>query len=163
MGFVWRFRDFDCAVQGLSPISNMSIFLLPSLPTSSELLRYKVNMYKLKEEREIQPKTFAHLVSATLYEKRFGPYYAEPIIAGLEKDGTPFICSTDLIGCTTFPNDFVVTGSASQQLFGMCESLWEPNLVMRDKGENREGTWRGSRGGQLISHFHLLIGTRGLV
>lgn len=39
-------------------------------------------MYRLKEEREIAPKTFAHLASSTLYEKRFGPYYAEPIIAG---------------------------------------------------------------------------------
>ena len=36
----------------------------------SELLRYKVNMYKMREERTIQPQTFAHLLSSTLYEKR---------------------------------------------------------------------------------------------
>jgi hypothetical protein len=29
---------------------------------------------------------------------RFGPYFCEPIIAGLNEDGTPFICTTDLIG-----------------------------------------------------------------
>lgn len=29
---------------------------------------------------------------------RFGPYFCEPIIAGLNEEGTPFICTTDLIG-----------------------------------------------------------------
>lgn len=37
----------------------------------SELFRFKVNMYKLQEEREISPKTFAHMVSSTLYSKRY--------------------------------------------------------------------------------------------
>jgi 20S proteasome alpha/beta subunit len=90
----------------------------------------------------MRPETFASLVSAILYEKRyrglipvttwltsvdsvvrvvtsvecedivdfilivncrydcyrFGPYFCEPIIAGLNEDGTPFICTTDLIG-----------------------------------------------------------------
>lgn len=27
-------------------------------------------MYKMKEERTIEPETFAHLVSSTLYERR---------------------------------------------------------------------------------------------
>jgi 20S proteasome subunit beta 3 len=41
-------------------------------------------MYTIKEEREITPVTFAHLVSSTLYERRFGPYFIEPVVAGLE-------------------------------------------------------------------------------
>ncbi len=36
----------------------------------------------MKEERTIEPETFAHLVSSTLYERRFGPYFVEPVIAG---------------------------------------------------------------------------------
>ena len=86
-------------------------------------------MYKLREERDLAPKTFAHMVSSVLYEKRFGPYYAEPVVAGIEKDGNPFICAMDLIGCINFAKDFVVVGSASEQLYGMCEALWEPDLV----------------------------------
>jgi len=62
---------------------------------------------------------------------RFGPYYAEPVIAGLEKDGTPFICSMDLIGCINFAKDFCVIGTAGTNLYGMCESLWEPDLVIK--------------------------------
>lgn len=53
----------------------------------------------------------------------------EPVIAGLDKENRPFICSTDLIGCINFAKDFVVSGTTSNQLFGMCESLWEPDLV----------------------------------
>ncbi|KAJ3092704.1 proteasome core particle subunit beta 3, partial [Quaeritorhiza haematococci] len=99
----------------------------------SERFRFKTNLYKLRENREITARRFAHLVSSTLYERRFGPYFAEPVIAGFETDGkTPFICSMDLIGCINFAKDFVVTGTASEQLYGMCESLWEPGLEPED-------------------------------
>ena len=44
--------------------------LASDVQTLYEQFRYKVNMYKLNEDREIAPKTFAHMVSSTLYEKR---------------------------------------------------------------------------------------------
>ena len=34
----------------------------------------------------------------------------------------------DLIGALNFAKDFIVTGTAGQQLYGMAESLWEPDL-----------------------------------
>jgi len=99
-------------------------------------------MYKMREERDIKPSTFGHMVSAMLYEKRrvdrgaqsgggtthrrhrlpwagrhvhpitrasshhthththrrFGPYFVEPVVAGLDADGKPFITAMDLIG-----------------------------------------------------------------
>ena len=65
----------------------------------NERFRFKVNMYKLREERPIEPKTLAHLVSSTLYEKRFGPYFISPIVAGLNsKTNEPYICGFDNIG-----------------------------------------------------------------
>lgn len=61
---------------------------------------------------------------------RFGPYYIEPVIAGLNpKTFEPFICSLDLIGCPMVTEDFVVSGTCSEQMYGMCESLWEPDMV----------------------------------
>ena len=61
---------------------------------------------------------------------RFGPYYIEPVIAGLDpKTFEPFICSLDLIGCPMVTEDFVVNGTCSEQMYGMCESLWEPDMV----------------------------------
>jgi 20S proteasome subunit beta 3 len=35
------------------------------------------------QERDIKPAAFGKLVSSLLYEKRFGPYFIEPVVAGL--------------------------------------------------------------------------------
>ncbi|KAI0717348.1 N-terminal nucleophile aminohydrolase [Cerioporus squamosus] len=117
------------------------IFLgLPGLATDvttlKETFRYRVNMYTIKEEREIEPETFAHMVSSALYERRFGPYFIEPVMCGLQKTHTgdykPFIAATDLIGCLNFAKDFVVAGTASSKLYGVAEGLWEPDLEPED-------------------------------
>ncbi|GJJ12496.1 Proteasome subunit beta type-3 [Clathrus columnatus] len=103
--------------------------------TLRERFRFRVNMYSIKEEREIEPKTLAQLVSSTLYERRFGPYFIEPIIAGLtdsSKGSQPFIASADLIGCLNFAKDFVVVGTAEDKLLGVAEGLWEPDLEPED-------------------------------
>lgn len=101
--------------------------------TVNETFRMKTNMYKMKEQREIEPTSFSNLISTTLYEKRFGPWFVGPLVAGLDsKSGKPFICGFDYIGCIDFAKDFVVAGTASDQLFGMCESLWEPDLEPED-------------------------------
>lgn len=82
-----------------------------------QLLKFRLNLYKLREERDMKPETFSHLVSSILYEKRcvylfspmlsllliychrFGPYFVEPIVAGLDPDtGKPWISAMDLIG-----------------------------------------------------------------
>lgn len=104
--------------------------LATDVSTVSDLFRYKVNMYRLREERQISPQTMANLVSSTLYERRFGPYFVSPVIAGINHTtGKPFICGFDSIGCIDFAKDFIVSGTASDQLFGTCEGLWEPDLV----------------------------------
>lgn len=42
-------------------------------------------------------------------------------------------CSSfDSIGCIDFAKDFIVSGTASDQLFGTCEGLWEPDLEPED-------------------------------
>lgn len=62
---------------------------LPGLATDTitvhQRLRFRLNLYELRENRRVSPKTFASVVSNILYEKRFGPYFVEPVIAGLGK------------------------------------------------------------------------------
>lgn len=63
-----------CNFDKVFPITERLYLGLPGLAsdvaTLREKFRYRVNMYKMKEERDIQPETFAHLVSSTLYERR---------------------------------------------------------------------------------------------
>lgn len=105
---------------------------LGGLATDTQTLHQRLvmrhNLYKLREERKIKPSTFAALVSAMMYEKRFGPYFASPVIAGLEPDGSPYLCGMDSIGAMETAKDFIVTGTNSESLFGMCESMWRPDL-----------------------------------
>ena len=107
--------------------------LATDVTTLYETFRYKTNMYKMQEDRPIEPNTFSQLVSSTLYERRFGPYFVGPVVAGIHsKTKKPYIAGFDLIGCIEESKDFIVSGTASDQLFGMCESLYEPNLESED-------------------------------
>lgn len=66
----------------------------------------------------------------TLSEFRFGPYFVEPVVAGLDPiTDKPYIATMDLIGCPMETQDFVVGGTCTEQLYGMCESLWNPDMV----------------------------------
>lgn len=42
----------------------------PDPAPRSQRLNFKLNMYRLREEREIEPKTLISLISSMLYEKR---------------------------------------------------------------------------------------------
>ena len=44
--------------------------LATDIQTLEQLLRFRLNMYKLREERDIKPETFSALLSHILYEKR---------------------------------------------------------------------------------------------
>lgn len=96
--------------------------------TLAQKLRFKHDMYELRENRVMSPKVFASVVSTTLYEKRFQPYYTEPVVAGLDKDGKPYITSMDLIGADASADDFVVAGDNVESLFGVCESFYRKDL-----------------------------------
>ncbi|KAJ2726155.1 proteasome core particle subunit beta 3 [Coemansia sp. Benny D115] len=126
----------DMDFQKIFKMTERTYIGLPGLATDvktvHDALRMRVNLYRHREERVIEPKTLASLVSHMLYERRFGTYFVEPIIAGLDKDNKPFISGMDLIGCLESARDFAVAGTASDNLFGMCEALWEPDLEPED-------------------------------
>jgi len=96
--------------------------------TLSQLLKFRMNMYKLREEREIKPAAFSALLTSILYEKRFGPYFTEPVVCGLDEDNQPFVSAMDLIGAPVFTKDFVVSGTCTPNLYGMCETLYKPDM-----------------------------------
>ncbi|KAF4676379.1 Proteasome subunit beta type-3 [Perkinsus chesapeaki] len=96
--------------------------------TLAQLLKFRLKLYKLKEDREMPCDVVSHLMATMLYEKRFGPYFCEPVIAGLKSDGEPFISSFDLIGTESTAPDFIVSGTATEQLMGVAESFWREGM-----------------------------------
>eukprot|EP00667_Euglena_gracilis_P020915 EG_transcript_22742 len=96
--------------------------------TLLEKLKFRTNLYKLREERDISPKALAALLSSMLYERRFGPWFVEPIVAGLDENNQPYVHGMDLIGAGTVPDDFVVAGTCDESMLGACESLWRKDL-----------------------------------
>ena len=93
--------------------------------TLTNLFRFRHNLYRLREERNMRPTTFSNFVSSILYEKRFGSYFVSPVIAGLEPDGTPYLSSMDSIGAQELAKDFVCSGTYSTiALSSMCRVAW---------------------------------------
>jgi len=109
------------------------IFLgIPGLATDTQTvhqrMKFRTNLYELKENRPVTPKVLSAMITNLLYEHRFGPYFVEPIIVGLDGKNEPYIATFDSIGCVSEPEDFVAAGTCDEQLFGMCEALWKPNM-----------------------------------
>ena len=96
--------------------------------TFSQQLSMRIKMYRLQHEKEISPQAFGKLVSTLLYERRFGPFFVEPVVAGLDENNKPYLTGTDLIGAPVYTDDFVLAGTATEQLFGTCESLYKPDM-----------------------------------
>jgi 20S proteasome subunit beta 3 len=103
--------------------------LATDVQTVKSVLEFRLALYKLREERDMSPTTFRNMMSTLLYEKRFGPYYIEPIIAGLDDKNQPFLSTMDLIGAVADnETNFVVAGTCTGNMYGMCESLYRPDM-----------------------------------
>jgi len=95
---------------------------------------YKINMYRLRENRDMSVTTFISLVGTTLYEHRFGPFFVSPIVVGLE-NGVPHLCTYDSIGCQTDTEDFAVGGTAGLNFFALCESYYHKDITDTELGD----------------------------
>ena len=144
-----QFATVACDFPKVYRIHDHLFIGLPGLATDVQTVvnkvRFREKLYALREERQMKPAVFANMVSSLLYEKRFGPYFVEPIVAGLtaveEKDEqgrvvgvsySPFITAMDLIGAGVDTTDFVVGGTSSEELYGVCEAMYRPNLEPED-------------------------------
>lgn len=61
-------------------------------------LEYNITWYRHNNEREMPTDAVARLLSNTLYGKRFFPYYAFCVLAGIDKDGRGCCFEYDAVG-----------------------------------------------------------------
>lgn len=93
-------------------------------------MRRKVELYKIKENIELTPQLFINLVSTSLYEHRWGPFFVSPIVVGLDVNDNykPVVASYDSIGCVTQSGDFEVAGTSLEMLYGVCEAFYKEKM-----------------------------------
>ncbi|KAK1347545.1 subunit of proteasome [Hamiltosporidium tvaerminnensis] len=116
-------KDF-VRIHRISP--HLYISLTCFVPDAQVLLKNIIknyNLFELKEGRKMEPQEFTKMVSFILYSKRGQPYYTEPVIAGVDSSGKPYIANMDQLGCISEPDDFVCAGTADKNLLGICEAL----------------------------------------
>ncbi|KAM9999960.1 hypothetical protein ACTFIZ_008408 [Dictyostelium cf. discoideum] len=107
--------------------------LVTDAQTLYQKLVFRHNLYKLREERDMSPRVVSNLLTNMLYEKRFGPYFTEPLICGLEgPDNKPFISGMDLIGASVATDDFLVVGTMTPAMYGVCETLYKKDMNEED-------------------------------
>ena len=117
------FKIQDNILMGLSGLST-------DIQTFSLEMRRKVELYRIKENVDLTPQLFINLVSSTLYEHRFSPFYLNPIVVGLDVTDNykPYVACYDSIGCITQSGEFQVGGTSSEMLYGACEAFFKPKM-----------------------------------
>jgi 20S proteasome subunit beta 3 len=61
----------------------------------------------------MSPQVFCHMLGKVLYQNQFGLHFVEPIVAGLDEEGKPFLSCMDLIGASVEEDSFVVSGTCT--------------------------------------------------
>ena len=119
------FKVNDKVLMGISGLGT-------DVQTFNSLMKFKTNLYKLNEGREIGAHTYTRLVATSMYEKRFGPYFVNPMIAGLEKvsdtEYKSIVTTYDSIGSCENNGMFSCAGTGSGLLFGCCEAFYKKDM-----------------------------------
>ena len=132
-----RFQTIDTNFQKVFKVNDRTLVgfsgLATDIQTVSGKLRTTERLHSLEEDSDMTASMFANLVSTFLYKHRFAPYFINPIVVGLDYDNTkktwtPVLASYDLIGCMDKDNEFTVGGTATELLYGACESFYKPNM-----------------------------------
>ena len=113
-------------------VSESTFVGLPGLLSDSQSVFERVFHHKSMNQSRystgIYAEEYASMLSNFLYAHRFGPYYVQPIVAGMRTNGKTFLCDMDLIGFSMPRNTYIAVGSCEDQLNGMLESVWRENM-----------------------------------
>lgn len=102
------------------------------IQTLAAELKCKLNLYSLKENRQIAPKTLSWMLANLQYQRRFSPFFIEPLIAGLDENNQPYLSTSDSIGCMCDADGFFCIGTGSENMLGICESFYRDDLEPED-------------------------------
>lgn len=90
-------------------------------------IKRESKLFELANGRNMSVNELSNCVSHYLYKHRTSPRYVEPIIAGIDVNGLPFISGQDCLGCPA-EYSFVASGTAEKNLIGLAEALFTENM-----------------------------------
>ena len=91
-------RDYE-KVDRMSPSTLMaSAGFMADATTLKKTLKARCKEYEFRNKRPIGCVAFAQMLSNTLYYRRFFPYYAFNIVAGLDAEGKGAVFTYDAVG-----------------------------------------------------------------
>ncbi|KAG8188308.1 hypothetical protein JTE90_008950 [Oedothorax gibbosus] len=89
--------------------------------TLTRILNTKMKMYQHEHNKNMSTPAVSQLLSTLLYYKRFFPYYASNVVAGLDEEGKGRIYSYDSVGSKGVEM-YIAAGSASALLQPLLDS-----------------------------------------
>ena len=95
-----------------------------------EMLRANAALYKLDMARPMPISSAARMVSNILFSSRFYPLGVQALIGGVDDTGG-HIFALDPLG-SSMEEKFVSTGSGSPVAYGVLESEWKENMMVKD-------------------------------
>ncbi|GBM53038.1 Proteasome subunit beta type-1 [Araneus ventricosus] len=98
--------------------------------TLTRIVEARLKMYRHEHNKEISTPAVSQLLSTLLYYKRFFPYYAYNVVAGLDEDGKGRVYTYDSIGSKGC-EDYIAAGSS--------RNLLQPLLDNQAAFKNMEG------------------------
>jgi proteasome beta subunit len=91
------------------------------------LLRAEVNLYRLREGRQISTKSLAQMTSNLLHGRRTFPYITEGIISGVD-DGEPLLYFFDPVGGKLEDRKFAAGGTGATVAYGVLEGEYKDGM-----------------------------------
>ena len=87
-------------------------------------LKYKATMYRFDHGHDMSTPAAAQLLSNTLYYKRFFPYYALCVCAGLDEKNVGYVAGYDAVGSYLRSQDgYTANGSAAAMVMPILDNL----------------------------------------
>ena len=103
--------------------------------------KYRVNMYKLREERDIKPATFSAMISSMLYSRRYVNTKDKPVPLGLSTPCYSLTCIACVSHARFAPWFVAFVGAA----FVGCRTS---ECAVREDGDGLLGAVRGEARGE---------------
>ena len=132
--------------------------------TLHEMLAIRCGMYKHNHGEEIGTRSFSQLVGNTLYMRRFFPYYAFNVVAGLDENGVGAVYGYDAVGSfQRQPDGIMANGSGSKLIMPVLDNLVAGQHRKECQGENGKRQYTAEEAVALVKEGFITAGERDIM